>query len=100
MNKEESKKAFTKWYFEHLDDEQAKKISIALDRIIDKYGVNNEEDLIKNDEYVLQEITSDNPAVVTWDVVCEAIRYHLPSTAEWINDHRAEEFRLKPKNKN
>jgi hypothetical protein len=98
MNKAEiQRKAFAKKYVEMLSDEQKEKIAIALDRAVEKYIVNKEENLIKNDDYILQEIKSDNPAVVTWDAVYYVILNHLPATAEWINDHRAEEFRIKHK---
>jgi hypothetical protein len=96
-SKEESKKAFTKWYLEHLDDEQAKKIAIALDRMIDNHSPSKEDNLISNEQYVLPEIVSENPRVVTWDAVYYVILNHLPATAEWINEHRAEEFRIKHK---
>jgi hypothetical protein len=99
LSKDEAKKAFIKKYKESLDDEQIKKIGDAINKMIDNHSPSKEDNLISNEQYVLPEIVSDNPGVVTWDIVCEVIRYHLPATAEWINDHRVEEFRVNPVSK-
>ena len=97
MNKEEAKKAFIKFYIESLDDAQIIKIGEAINKMYNNHSPSKQNNLNNNEQYLLPEIVSDNPLVVTWDVVCEVISYHLPTTAEWINDHRAEEFRIKPK---